>query len=86
MIINKINGYIVAPFTPMFENGDVNLNLISEYAEFIKRNAIDGVFICGTSGEGAVLTREERMSVAEKWVMESKNDLKVILLIIINII
>jgi len=76
--IEKINGYIVAPFTPMLENGDLNLNLISEYAEFIKRNAIDGVFICGTTGEGALLTREERMSVAEEWIKECKKDLKVI--------
>lgn len=29
--MEKINGYIVAPFTPMFENGDINLRLISNF-------------------------------------------------------
>lgn len=76
--MQKINGYIVAPFTPMLNNGDLNLELIPTYAEFVKRNGPDGVFICGSTGEGALLTLEERMAVAERWVAESKNDLKVI--------
>lgn len=76
--MEKINGYIVAPFTPMFDNGDVNLDLISDYTKFIKRNGPDGVFICGSTGEGALLTREERIAIAEKWVTESNGELKVI--------
>lgn len=76
--MKKINGYIVAPFTPMLDNGDVNLNLISEYSNFVKRNGLDGVFICGSTGEGALLTREERMAVAEKWIEVSNGKLKVI--------
>lgn len=76
--MKKINGYIAAPFTPMFDNGEVNLDLISDYAGFIKRNGPDGVFICGSSGEGALLTVDERMAVAEKWVAESHGELKVI--------
>lgn len=76
--MERINGYIAATFTPMLDNGDLNLDIISEYSNFIMRNGIDGVFICGSSGEGALLTREERMLVAEKWLSESKGRLKVI--------
>lgn len=76
--MKKINGFIAAPFTPMKPNGEINYDLIPEYADFIARNGIDGVFICGSSGEGALLTREERILVAEKWVSSNKTDLKII--------
>jgi len=76
--MNKINGYIAAPFTPMKNNGDLNLDLIPEYAEFLIRNGLSGVFVNGSTGEGALLTREERMSIAEKWLAVSEGRLKVI--------
>ncbi len=75
--MKKINGFIAAPFTPMQATGKINYDLIPEYADFIERNGIDGVFICGSSGEGALLTREERMLFAEKWAA-SNNKLKII--------
>lgn len=76
--MKKINGYIAAPFTPMLENGDLNLDLIPEYAELLIRSGLDGVFVNGSTGEGALLTREERMAVAEKWIDASGDKLKVI--------
>lgn len=76
--MNKINGYVAAPFTPMKDNGDLNLDLIPEYAEFLIRNGVDGAFVCGSTGEGALLTREERMAVAEKWIETCGDILKVI--------
>ena len=76
--MKKINGYIAAPFTPLLENGDLNLDLIPEYAELLIRAGLDGVFVNGSTGEGALLTREERMAVAEKWIEVSNGRLKVI--------
>jgi N-acetylneuraminate lyase len=76
--MKKINGYIAAPFTPMKDNGDLNLDLVPEYAEFLIRNGLSGVFVNGSTGEGALLTREERMTVAEKWMEAGKIKLKVI--------
>ena len=76
--MKKINGYIAAPFTPMHTNGDVNLELIPEYAQFVINNGLDGVFICGSSGEGALLTLEERMAIAEKWIETGGKDLKIV--------
>ena len=66
--MKKINGYIVAPFTPLNSDGSVNLSLIEPYAEFLIRNHLDGVFLCGSSGEGALLNREERIKIAERWM------------------
>lgn len=76
--MKKINGYIAAPFTPMKENGDLNLDLIPDYADFLVRNGISGVFVNGSTGEGALLSREERMSIAEKWIELNDVNLKVV--------
>ena len=50
--MEKINGFISAPFTPMQNDGSVNLDKIPEYADYYVRNGVNGAFICGTSGEG----------------------------------
>lgn len=73
-----VGGYLAAPFTPMHANGDLNLDLIPDYADLLMRNDLDGVFVCGSTGEGALLTREERMAVAEKWVKACGVKMKVI--------
>ena len=76
--MNKINGYVAAPFTPMKNDGSLNIERIKDYSDFLIRNGLDGAFICGSSGEGALLTREERMAVAEAWVAAAGDNLKVI--------
>ncbi len=58
---------IAAPFTPMHEDGSVNLDLIPSYARFLAHNGIDGAFICGTTGEGPSLSLEEKKNVFEAW-------------------
>ncbi|WP_167616690.1 dihydrodipicolinate synthase family protein [Maribellus sediminis] len=76
--MQKLKGLIAAPFTPMFEDGTLNLGLISPYAEKLKRDGVGGVFICGTTGEGMLMSPEERMAVAEAWLKEQQPDFKVI--------
>lgn len=76
--MEKVNGFIVAPFTPMHEDGSINLSMINPYCEMVVRNGMHGVFICGSSGEGALMTREERMAVAERWVEAAAGRIKVI--------
>ena len=34
----------------------------------LAENGLKGVFINGSSGEGYMLTAEERMALAEKWI------------------
>ena len=36
--MEKIIGLIDAPFTPVYENGDVNLGPIPAYAKMLKKN------------------------------------------------
>ncbi len=76
--MQKLKGLIAAPFTPMFEDGSLNLGLIASYAAKLKKDGGKGVFICGTTGEGMLLTLEERMAVAEEWIKEQATNFKVI--------
>ena len=78
MNINKIEGLITAPFTPMKEDGSINVSVINSYAEKLKMDNLRGVFVCGTTGEGMLLTSEERRIVAENWIAEQRDDFKVI--------
>ncbi|MFR9523537.1 MAG: dihydrodipicolinate synthase family protein [Rikenellaceae bacterium] len=76
--MERIKGLINAPFTPFKENGDVNLEPIESYAKMLIDNGVKGVFINGSSGEGYMLTTQERMLLAEKWISVSPKDFKVI--------
>ena len=74
----KIVGLIDAPFTPFNPNGDVNLEPIPAYAQMLAKNGLQGVFINGSSGEGYMLTSEERMQIAEAWMAAAPEGFKVI--------
>jgi len=76
--MEKIKGLIDAPFTPFHEDGSLNLAPIPEYAALLARNGLKGVFINGSSGEGYMLTEEERMQLAEAWMATVPKDFKVI--------
>lgn len=76
--MEKIVGLINAPFTPFLENGEINLDIIPDYVAMLERNGLKGVFINGSSGEGYLLTEEERMKLAEAWVAAAPKDFKVI--------
>jgi N-acetylneuraminate lyase len=78
MQFEKIKGLIVAPFTPFDKKGEVDLSPIDNYASMLQKNGLIGVFINGSSGEGYMLTVEERMKLAEKWVSVSPKGFKVI--------
>ncbi len=76
--MEKIIGLIDAPFTPFDEKGEVNLSIIPAYAQMLAKNGLKGVFINGSSGEGYMLTTEERKALAEAWIAAVPKDFKVI--------
>ena len=76
--MEHIHGLIDAPFTPFCANGDINLEPIPAYAALLARNGLKGVFINGSSGEGYMLTEDERMKLAEAWIKAVPKDFKVI--------
>lgn len=76
--MEKITGLINAPFTPFNNDNEVNYDIIELYSQLLVKNNIKGVFINGSSGEGFLLTEDERIKLAEKWVSVSPKDFKVI--------
>ncbi|MDH7461175.1 dihydrodipicolinate synthase family protein [Chitinophagaceae bacterium 26-R-25] len=83
MSIQKLRGLIAAPFTPMKEDGSLNLSLIPRYYEMLVANGVTGAFICGSTGEGVSMTTAEKMAVAEAWADRSRSnpDFKVMTLL-----
>jgi N-acetylneuraminate lyase len=74
MRIQHLQGLIAAPFTPMQEDGSLNLSLIPAYYRMLKANGVIGAFICGSTGEGVSMTTNEKMAVAEAWADCAKSD------------
>ncbi|MDP0496080.1 MAG: dihydrodipicolinate synthase family protein [Verrucomicrobiota bacterium JB024] len=68
--ISRFTGLVAAPFTPFLGDGSLNLDVIPEYARFLKQRGVSAAFICGTTGECTSLSISEREAVAEAWLHE----------------
>jgi len=74
MHYTHLEGLIAAPFTPMYENGTINLSIIPEYYQLLKSNGVIGAFINGSTGEGPSLTTSEKKMVMAAWADCTKGD------------
>lgn len=70
----KIEGLIAATFTPMYEDGTINLEPTEKYYHFLKKNKVVGAFLIGSTGEGASLSLGERKQVTKAWIDIAKDD------------
>jgi N-acetylneuraminate lyase len=77
-MILKDGGLIAAPFTPMGKEGTINYSEIERYANYLKENGIKAVFICGTTGEGMLLSEDERKKLCEEWIKQRSEEFKVV--------
>ncbi|MDI6694381.1 MAG: dihydrodipicolinate synthase family protein [Anaerolineales bacterium] len=73
-----ITGIVPAVFTPMLSNGDLNLSMIPLIVDQLIEDGASALYVCGSTGEGASLTREERMAVAETYVHSARGRLPII--------
>lgn len=71
-------GLIAAGFTPMLDNGDLNLVHIPAIVNQLTNEQIKGFFVCGSTGEGPSLTTEERKKVASAYVDSSAGGVPII--------
>ncbi len=56
---------VVAAVTPLSYGGaSVDVDAIAPYVEFLESHGADGVFACGTTGEGILLSLDERRAAA----------------------
>jgi N-acetylneuraminate lyase len=74
MKVDYLGGLIAAPFTPMLSDGSVNLAAIESYYKMLKGNGVHAAFICGSTGESASLSMDEKKAIAETWVSCTSED------------
>lgn len=63
--LDKFRGIFVALNAIYDENDNVNLEAMKALVEVYKKKGVKGVYVCGSTGEGFLLSTEERMAVAE---------------------
>lgn len=74
MKIQKLEGLIAAPFTPMREDGNLKVEIIPAYYQLLKKNKVTGAFINGSTGEGVSQTMDEKKAVIKAWADAARND------------
>ncbi len=59
----KLEGVIPAPLTPLTEQGRVDFSLLQKQISWFLQAGVNGLFVCGTTGEGAYLTTAEKRDI-----------------------
>lgn len=66
----RLKGILAAIITPFDEDGHVEFEHLAGVARFLLEKGVHGLFTCGTSGEGALMSDEQRKAVSEAIVNE----------------
>lgn len=61
--LDALNGAFSAIFTPMHPDGSINLDMLSQIADFQLQHGVRGFFATGSTGEGLLLSLDERLAV-----------------------
>jgi len=64
----RFRGLMAATYTPMHDDGTLNLDQVPPMVEHLQRSGVSGIYICGSTGEGMSLSSAERRAVAEAYV------------------
>jgi len=59
----RLEGVIPAPLTPLTEQGKVHFPMLEKQLAYLVESGADGLFLNGTSAEGAYLSRSEKLDV-----------------------
>lgn len=63
--LEKFKGIFVALNTIYDENDEINVSEIQKLVKVYESKGVKGVYVCGSTGEGFLLSTEERMQVVE---------------------
>ena len=74
----KFRGLIAAAFTPMHEDGTLNLDKVPMLVEHSIRTGMAGLFAVGSTGEFPSLTHDERKLVGDAFVAAAQGRIPVI--------
>ena len=68
----SINGLVTASVTPMKPDGSIWDEAIARQVDYLVESDLKGIYVLGSTGEGMLLTDDERKYVAEKFVEAAK--------------
>lgn len=74
----RLRGVIVAAPTPMEASGAVDLAAASRLVTWLIGKGVDGIFVCGTTGEGPLLDDDERVAVTRAAVEGAAGRIEII--------
>ncbi|MFK7736118.1 MAG: dihydrodipicolinate synthase family protein [Pirellulaceae bacterium] len=74
----RLTGLVAATYTPLTEDGSVNVQLVKPLVEYLLAQKIQGLYVCGSTGEGMSLSSDERKQVAEAYVHATEGRVPVI--------
>jgi N-acetylneuraminate lyase len=65
---NTMHGAYSAIFTPFDSSNQINFDMLTSIAEYQLANGLQGFFVTGSTGEGLLLSYEERLAVIKHLV------------------
>ena len=74
----RIEGLIAATFSPMNRDGSLNLSQVPGIVEHLIADGVAGLYVCGSTGEGPLMSGHERRQVAEAYVSATAGRIPVI--------
>ena len=75
----RLRGLVAATFTPFHADGSVNLPRIKPVVDAVIAQGASGLYVCGSTGEGPLLSTEERLLVAEAMVRATAGRVPVVI-------
>jgi len=76
--ISEIDGVIAAQVTPFDEDGKVDLGRTRTITRFLMERGLQGLYLTGSTGEGFMMSPDERKAVVETVVEEVNGALPII--------
>ncbi len=74
----RLTGLTAATFTPMQTDGSLNLDRVGSVVDYLLAQGIRALYVCGSTGEGPLLSNAERMATAEAYVAAAAGRLPVV--------
>ena len=74
----RLTGLVAATFTPMHADGSLHLAMVKPIVDHLIRSGVSGLYVCGSTGEGPLLSTEERKATAAAYIEATAGRLPVV--------
>lgn len=56
---SKLSNLVAATYTPFHTDGSLNLDQVPSMVEYLLKDGITGLYVCGSTGEGMSMSGDE---------------------------